>query len=208
VSAAPEAVLYGHPDSGHACKVALALALAEIPRRVVFVDIWAPAATRPAEFLAASPFAEVPLLVTDGAAATQSGAILLEIARRAGRLGGESAMGLRRGAELILWEANRIGMCLPQLKEARRAGGAGFPAGAVAWLEARYAVDRDRFDRLLGAEPFLHGAAPGIGDCAVWGYVQWVEAAGVAPSAAMEGWRDRMRRLPAMKTPAEFFPEP
>lgn len=204
---APEAVLYGHPDSGHACKVALALALAGIPRRTVRVDIWAPPATRPAEFLAASPFAEVPLLLIDGAALTQSGAILLALAARSGRLGGESPEGARRGAELILWEANRIGMCLPQLIEARRVGGAGFPPGAVDWLEGRYAVDRDRFDRLLGAEPFFHGAAPGIGDCAIWGYVQWVEAAGVTPSAAMEAWRARMRALPAMKTPEAFFPE-
>lgn len=209
MTAAPASgvVLYGHPDSGHACKVALALALAEIPRRVVFVDIWAPPATRPADFRAASPFAEVPLLVIDGQAVTQSGAILLEIAMRSRRLGGESAAGIRRGAELLLWEANRIGMCLPQLKEARRTDGAGFPAGAVDWLEARYAVDRDRFDRLLGAGPFFHGARPGIGDCAIWGYVQWVETAGVVPSDAMRGWGDRMRRLPAMKTPAEFFPE-
>ncbi|HVL19821.1 MAG TPA: glutathione S-transferase family protein [Amaricoccus sp.] len=200
------AILYGHPDSGHACKVALALALAGIAHRRVWVDIWAYPATRPPDFLAASPFAEVPLLVDGDTAATQSGAILLGIAARARRLGGESAEGLRRGAELILWEANRIGMCVPQLIEARRVNGAGFPPGAVDWLAARYAVDRDRFDRLLGRERFFHGAEPGIGDCAIWGYVQWVEKAGMAPSAAMETWRARMRALPEMRAPEEFFP--
>lgn len=199
-------VLYGHPDSGHACKVALALGLAEIAHRPVWVDIWADPATRPRDFLAASPFAEVPLLIDGDTAATQSGAILIGLATRLGRLGGESVEGMRRGTELILWEANRIGMCLPQLIEARRVKGAGFPPGAVEWLAARYAVDRDRFDRLLGAGPFFHGAEPGIGDCAIWGYVQWVERAGMAPSAAMESWRARMRALPAMRTPEEFFP--
>jgi glutathione S-transferase len=200
-------ILYGHPDSGHACKVALALALAGIPCRAVFVDIWAPAATRPAAFLAASPFAEVPLLMIDGEAIVQSGAILLEIAMRSRRLGGASAAGIRRGAELLMWEANRIGMCLPQLKEARRVGGAGFAPGAIDWLEARYAVDRARFDQLLGTDPFFHGAEPGIGDCAIWGYVQWVEEAGVTPSAAMTAWRARMRALPGMKPPGDFFPK-
>ncbi|TPE50804.1 glutathione S-transferase family protein [Amaricoccus solimangrovi] len=199
-------VLYGHPDSGHACKVALALALAGVAHRTVRIDIWAPPATRPAAFLAASPFAEVPLLMIDGVTLVQSGAILLEIAARSRRLGGETAEGMRRGAELLMWEANRIGMCLPQLREARRVDGAGFPPGAIDWLRERYAADRDRFDRLLGAGPFFHGAAPGIGDCAIWGYVQWAEAAGVAPSAAMDAWRDRIRALPETRSPEEFFP--
>ncbi len=199
-------VLYGHPDSGHACKVALALGLAEIAHRPVWVDIWADPTTRPRDFLAASPFAEVPLLLDGDTAATQSGAILIGLATRLGRLGGESVEGLRRGTELILWEANRIGMCLPQLIEVRRVKGVGFPPAAVEWLAARYAVDRDRFDRLLGAGPFFHGAEPGIGDCAIWGYVQWVERAGMTPSAAMESWRARMRALPAMRAPEEFFP--
>ncbi len=73
-----------------------------------------------------------------------------------------------------MWEANRIGMCLPQLKEARRVNGAGFPPGALDWLRMRYDSDCQRFAVLLADGPFLHGAAPGIGDCAVWGYAQWL----------------------------------
>jgi glutathione S-transferase len=207
MAAMPDLLLYGHPDSGHACKVALALALAGLPHRTERVDIWADPATRPAGFLAHSPFAEVPLLMIDGVAHLQSGAILLELATRFGCLGGETAAGLRRGRELLMWEANRIGMCLPQLKEARRVGGAGFPAGAVDWLQMRYAVDRARFDRLLGEAPFFHGTAPGIGDCAMWGYVQWVDEAGVEPTPAMLGWAERMRALPGMRKPEDFFPQ-
>ena len=199
-------VLYGHPDSGHACKVALALAMAGLPHRTHRVDIWAPPATRPAEFLAASPFAEVPLLMIDGAPFVQSGAILLEIATRFRCLGGETPDGIRRGRELLMWEANRIGMCLPQLKEARRVAGEGFPPGAVDWLRMRYEVDSRRFGILLGEGPYFHGAAPGIGDCAIWGYVQWLEEAGVAPTPPMRDWCDLMRRHPAMKTPEAFFP--
>ena len=153
-----ELVLYGHPDSGHANKVALALALAGVPHELRRVDIWAPAATRPAEFLAASPLAQVPLLMVDGVPHLQSGAILMEVARR-WPLPGQQPHDLRRGAELILWEANRIGMCLPQLVESRRPGGDSFPPGALDWLRARYATDRDNFDRLLGAGP-LRGSFP------------------------------------------------
>lgn len=201
-------ILYGHPDSGHACKVALALSLAGLAHETVWVDIWADPASRPAEFLAASPFAEVPLLMIDGVAHVQSGAILLEIASRFGVLGGESAAGLRRGRELLMWEANRIGMCLPQLKEARRVAGEGFSPGAIDWLTMRYRADCGRFAVLLGEGPFFHGQAPGIGDCAIWGYTQWLAEAGVAPEPAMAGWLARMRALPAMRAPQQFFPAP
>lgn len=199
-------LLYGHPESGHACKVALALRLAGLPHRTIRVDIWADPASRPAAFLAASPFAEVPCLMIDGRAHVQSGAILLHLAQRFGVLGGESADGTRRGRELLMWEANRIGMCLPQLKEARRVNGAGFPPGAVDWLTGRYNADAARFAVLLGDGPFFHGAAPGIGDCAIWGYTQWTLAAGVAPTPVMARWLAQMRALPAMASPEDMFP--
>jgi glutathione S-transferase len=172
----------------------------------VRIDMWAPRDTRPAAFLAASPFGEVPALVIDGEAYTQSGAILLELASRFGVLGGEHHAGIKRGRELLMWEANRIGMCLPQLKEARRVNGEGFAPGAIDWLMGRYEADAGRFGTLLGTAPFFHGEAPGIGDCAIWGYVQWLAEAGVAPTITMADWIDRMRSLPAMRPPEEFFP--
>ncbi|MFN7397861.1 MAG: glutathione S-transferase family protein [Sandaracinobacter sp.] len=202
-----ELLLYGHPDSGHACKVALALSLAGLPHRTQWVDMWAPAATRPAEFLANSPFAEVPLLMVDGRPYVQSGAILLEIATRFQCLGGETADGLQRARELLMWEANRIGMCLPQLKEARRVKGEGYPPGAIEWLTGRWMVDRQRFGKWLGGAPFFHGDRPGIGDCAILGYVQWLPEAGVEPTLDMAAWIDRMRGLPGLKSPQALFPQ-
>lgn len=197
-------LLYGHPDSGHACKVVLALALAGLPYQTVRIDMWAPRDSRPPAFLAANPIGEVPVLVIDGDPHVQSGAILMELATRFGVLGGSA--GIKRGRELILWEANRIGMCLPQLKEARRVNGEGYPPGALDWLHRRYAADRDRFGQYLGNAGFFHGSAPGIADCAIWGYVQWLPEAGVEPSPAMADWIARMRSLPAMRTPEDFFP--
>lgn len=202
----PAITLFGHPDSGHACKVALALKLAGIDHETRFIDIWAARETRPEDFLAASPLGEVPLLMVGDQAMTQSGAILLHLAERFKVLGGESAEGLQRARTLMMWEGNRIGMCLPQLKEAYREGSGGLPADVIAWLSARFEIDRANFGALLGDAPFFHGDTPGIGDCAIWGYVQWVKEARMIPSAAMDAWSDRMRALPVDTTPASLFP--
>lgn len=201
-----ELVLYGHPDSGHACKIALALALAGRPHRTVWVDIWAAPETRPAAFLADSPLAEVPLLVIDGVPHTQSGAILLEIADRFGCLGAEDPDGARRGREILFWEANRIGLCLPWLRLARCFDAGAVPEGALTWLRERFVVDCQRFEVLLGDRSFFHGDAPGFADCGVWGYAQWVSDAGVEATPIMRDWLDRMSSLEAMRTPDEFFP--
>ncbi len=105
-----------------------------------------------------------------------------------------------------MWEANRIGMCLPQLKEVRRTGGDGCPPGALEWLRMRHDTDCARFAALLGRESLFHGNQAGVGDCAIWGYTQWLKTAGVQAMPPMAGWLDRMRALPGMKTPDACFP--
>ncbi|WP_425099580.1 glutathione S-transferase family protein [Tropicibacter sp. S64] len=193
-----EILLYGSPESGHACKAALALALSGAPHRTVFVDINLPRNERQPEFQAVAPLGEVPVMVMDGSAFFQSGAILMALADRFEALSHD----LQKGRSLLMWEANRIGLCLPQLK------GGGLKPDVVDWLTKRFEIDRDNFDRLLGNGPFFHGDKPGIGDCAIWGYVQWVEEAGMVPGAAMSRWIDTMRALPQMRRPEGFFPKP
>ena len=200
--------LFGHPDSGHACKVAFALALANLPHERRYIDIWADPATRPANFLARSTFAEVPMLTIGHETFLQSANILHVIAERTGKWGGESPARLAAVREILFWEANRIGMCLPQLIENRRVQGQGFPPGAIDWLQMRHRADLARFDRLLGDKPFLLGETTTVADCAVFGYCQWHDKAGVTPSAALSRWLDRMRALPAYRPAADFFPKP
>jgi len=198
--------LYGHPGSGHACKVALALRLGGLDHETRFVDINAPRDTRPADFLAASPLGQVPLLVMGrGETMVQSGAILQELGRRHGILGGDTQAGLDRAREIIVWEANRIGMAIPQLISETKGGDAALTA-AVPWLRARFLDDAEMFVTLLGDAPFLHGSAPGLGDICVWGYTSRLPEAALEAPAPLAGWLSRMAALPGMATPEELFP--
>lgn len=75
-------VFYGHPESGHSYKVALALSMLELAHEYRWVDVYAPRDQRAADFRAASPFGEIPILVVDGVPLAQSNAILLHLMRR------------------------------------------------------------------------------------------------------------------------------
>ena len=105
--------LFGHPDSGHAFKVRFFLCAASIEHDYEVVDIWQPRESRSAEFRQASTFGEVPLLMDQGTAYVQSNAILLHLARQAGSWGGESSERIALCEQWMIWEANKIGMCLP-----------------------------------------------------------------------------------------------
>jgi glutathione S-transferase len=81
-------VLFCNHESGHANKAKLAPTLLGIEHEYREVDPGQPHAQRRPDFLAASRFGEVPLLVDGRVDLAQSDAILLHVARISGRLGG------------------------------------------------------------------------------------------------------------------------
>lgn len=185
--------LYGHPDSGHAYKIALALTLEQIPYSYEWIDIWAPCETRPKTFRENSRWCEVPLLLTETQALTQSGAILQYLARERGALGGMSQF--QEASEWVIWEANRIGMCLPQLIQAKKTPD-DYPQGAVDWLEGRLAIDRNRLSTALENRAFLCGSEPRIADIAIFGYVSMAIEYDIPMTPEILAWAERIRQLP------------
>jgi len=171
--------LYGHPDSGHAFKVRLFLCVAAIEHEYEVVDIFSPREQRNAEFLQHSRFGEVPLLVDDGQAVVQSNAILLHLARQSGRWGGENAQTLNRCTEWLVWEANRIGMCLPQLRSRHRFGRDVDLDAASDWLTVRHRHHVMILETSLsdGRHWFLGGEEPTIVDFSLCGYLILAESA-------------------------------
>ncbi|WP_242129127.1 glutathione S-transferase [Sphingobium sp. Sx8-8] len=76
--------LYHHPLSGHSHRAVLLASLLNVPHELVEVDLKAGAHKRP-EFLALNPFGQVPVLEDDGAVVADSNAILVYLAKKAGR---------------------------------------------------------------------------------------------------------------------------
>lgn len=111
-------ILFGHKDSGHCYKIAMAARYGNIEYRPVHVDIFAPAEQRPEEFLRHSPYREVPAWVEDGKALAQSNAILLHLARKAPHLLGGADSQEQAGIEQwLFWEMSRLNLGVANYRE-------------------------------------------------------------------------------------------
>ncbi|EJN07885.1 glutathione S-transferase family protein [Herbaspirillum sp. YR522] len=76
--------IYHHPMSGHSHRVVLFASLLGLDAQLIEVDLMAGAHKKP-EFLALNSFGQVPVLEDDGAVIADSNAILVYLAKVAGR---------------------------------------------------------------------------------------------------------------------------
>ena len=199
-------ILYCHHESGHSYKVALALSLMGVAFEQRPVDLNAPREGRRPDFVSASLFGEVPVLVfDDGLAVCQSNAILDTLARRCGRLDGRDERAQVRVREWLSWEANRLAMSLPHLRFSRRFTPAG-PA-LEAWFTERMHADLARLDGALANGGFLVGSAPTIADVSCCGYLFWADQADVdiGQWPHVSAWLDRMRAQPGWHSPYDLL---
>jgi glutathione S-transferase len=169
-------LLYGHHESGHSFKVALALSLAGIQFHFRWVDLSIPPEQRPAEVRAVSKFNEVPVLVDDSLPLVQSNAILLHLARKHRCLGGETEDRHALSREWLFWEANRIGFSLANLRHLVYFEGCS--AGPVVdWLRSRLMEDLGRLSAKLTAESFLLGDTVSVADVSCCAYLVFAHQA-------------------------------
>ncbi len=196
--------LYGHPDSGHAFKVKFFLQWAGIAHDYEAIDIFSPRPSRPPAFLAASKFCEVPALVDGERSLIQSNAILVHLADKAGQL--NDPLTRQQTHEWLMWEANKIGMCLPQLRADKRFEDAKLTEGAYQWLKARYDHDVGVIDNELNdGRAFILGDTPSIADFSLFGYLVHVEEAQLPVPTHVNEWAQRMRALPGWQHPYDML---
>lgn len=198
--------LFGHPESGHAYKVRLMLAVAGIPHDYESIDIFSPRESRPPEFRRHARFGEVPLLLDDGVGYTQSNAILIHLARKTRAWGAQDARLLQQCCEWLFWEANKIGMCLPQLRADKRFEDSRLEDGARRWLLKRYEHDVGLLDeRLAETGAFILGDEVGIADFALCGYLSYAEEAEVFVPDHVSGWLTRISDLTGWQAPYDLL---
>jgi glutathione S-transferase len=205
--------LYGHQDSGHVFKVKFCMDSLNLDYDYEVIDIFSPVESRNLEFNKLSKFNEVPLLVDNNQVFIQSDAILVYLAKKYKTYGGESEQTLQKCLEWLVWEANKIGMCLPQI----RCDYMGFKdvdgslmslsAGAKEWLTNRYYHDAGIIDKELSdGRKFILGARVSIADFALSGYLMYQgEFGDLAVPANVLNWLGRLKQLPNYQAPQELL---
>ena len=199
-------ILYGNRESGHSYKVRLALTLMHVPHEYHRIDINLPHEQRPAEFRAVSRFGEVPVLVDRGQVYVQSDAILLHLAQQEHKFYGRDAIDHDQVREWLFWEANRIGISIPNLRFALRWLPHTKPE-VLDWLRTRALADLGRMNDEFSQRKFLLGDFPTVADLACCGYLYWLDQAGldIARWPAVARWLADISALPDWRHPYDLM---
>lgn len=193
--------LFGNQYSGHSYKVRLFLALTDTQHNYETIDLKQPRAERPAFFRENARYNEVPLLIMDGQPLVQSNAILLYLAEKLGKMDGGTAHA--QAVEWLMWEQSRIGSSLPNLRFERKFLKNTDPT-ILSWLERRLRNDLDVLgSHLADGTGFMVADTPTIADCAIAGYLYWLDDAGleVEEWPHINAWLTRMSQLKGWQHP-------
>lgn len=199
--------LFGHPDSGHAFKVKFYLEAYGIEHEYERVDIFKDRSDRQAEFRNNARYGEVPLLLHNDRALTQSNAILLYLAKHTGHGLGSQASSEQICLEWLMWEANKIGMCLPQLRSFLRFEMTDRQSDAKLWLHDRYLHDVGVIEETLsdGRPWIIDDAKPTIADFSLCGYLVLADEAQVEVPEKTKLWLDRLAALKGFQHPYKLL---
>ena len=200
-----EMKLYHHPLSGHAHRARLFVSLLGLPHELVEVDLKAGEHKTP-EFLKLNPFGQVPVLDDDGVVIADSNAILVYLARKAGRTDWlpedpSGAAGVQR------WLSAAAGEVAygPAAARLITVFGAKFNAEEVI---ARAHVFLKRLENQLTGQDWLVGGRSTIADVAIYSYVARAPEGNVDLSGypAVNAFLRRIEELPGFvpfaRTPA------
>jgi len=155
-------------------KVSIALEELGIPYTVHTVDISKDEQFKP-EFLAISPNNRIPAIVDrdDGFSLMESGAILMYLADKAGRLFPTDHQQRYRVIEWLMWQMGGVGPMLGQVHHFVK-----YNSGKAPYAEARYLKEAHRLygvlDRRLKDHEFVAGDYS-IADIAIWPWISRFE---------------------------------
>jgi GSH-dependent disulfide-bond oxidoreductase len=193
---------YWPTPNGH--KITMFLEEAELPYRIVPVDICKGDEFKP-EFLAFSPNNRMPAIIdsapADGGASIsvfESGAILVYLAEKAGRLLPQELRGRTAALEWLFWQVGGLGPMAGQNHHFSR-----YAPEKIPYAIERYVKETNRLygvmDRRLSAQPYLAGKDFSIADIAAYPWiVPWqLQSQDLAQFPALKRWFDGIAARPA-----------
>lgn len=187
--------LFRHPLSGHAHRVELMLSLLGLPCEPVFVDL-AKGAHKQPEFLAISPFGQVPVIDDNGSVLSDSNAILVYLAQKYGQ-GRWLPSAALAAARVQRWLSVAAGQIASGPATARLITVFGAPYNAADSIARSHALLKV-IEQELANSAFLAGSEPTIADVACYTYIAHAPEGNVslADYPNLRAWLARIEALP------------
>ena len=193
----PNAIkLFRHPLSGHAHRVELLLSLLNVPTELVFVDL-AKGAHKQPEFLAISPFGQVPAIDDNGTVLSDSNAILVYLAKKYDLSGRWLPSEPVAAAKVQRWLSVAAGQIASGPATARLITVFGAPYDAESTIARSHAL-LQVVEQELTRSPFLAGNTATLADVAGYTYIAHAPEGNVslADYPQVRAWLARIEALP------------
>lgn len=201
--------LHYFPESGNSYKLALMLTLCGQRFEPVWTDFGG-GVTRTAAWRAAvNVMGEIPVLEEDGARLTQTAPILLRLAQRYGRFGGDSEAQRQEILRWLFWDNHKLTGYMAPYRYMRTFIRAP-DATIMAFFRARLDDYLGVLENHLATNAFVAGPGPTVADISMIGYLLFPkEEAGfdfASTHPAINAWLDRVRALDGWQAPYDLLP--
>ncbi len=201
--------LHYFPESGNSYKLALMLTLCGQKFAPVWTDFGG-GATRTAEWRRnVNEMGEIPVLEDGGERLTQTAPILLRLAERYGRFGGEGEAERFEILRWLFWDNHKLTGYMATYRFLR----AFTPSpdqNVLAFMRKRIDDYLGILERQVRDRPFVIGDRPTVADLSMIAYLSFPkEEAGydfAASHPAVQGWLGRVAALPGWQAPYDLLP--
>ena len=201
--------LHYFPESGNSYKLALMLALCGQSFEPVWTDFGG-GETRSESWRAnVNAMGEIPVLEDNGVRLTQTAPILLRLAERYGRFGGENEDERFQILRWLFWDNHKLSGYMATYRFLRAFISSADPA-VLKFLGRRLDDYLAILDKHLRDSAFVIGEKPTIADISMVGYLMFPkDEAGfdfAVSHPSMAAWLDRVSALPGWRPPYDLLP--
>jgi glutathione S-transferase len=201
--------LHYFPESGNSYKLALMLTLC----RQAFEPVWTDfggGVTRTAEWRASvNEMGEIPVLEEDGARLTQTAPILLKLADRYGRLGGDNAAEKYEVLRWLFWDNHKLSSYMATYRFYRTFTPSPDPH-VMTFFRKRIDGHLAILERRLQESAFVAGDRPTVADVSMIAYLSYPQDETGYDLAfshpAVHAWLGRVAELPGWRAPYDLLP--
>lgn len=209
MSVPPSYQLHYFPESGNSYKLALMLTLCGQNFEPIWTDFGSGITWTEQWRRDVNPMGEIPVLVENGVALTQTAPILIQLAETFGRFGGTDDRERFEILRWLFWDNQKLSGFMATYRY-MRAFTAHPKPDVLAYLKRRVDDFLGILETRLAASPFVVGALPTIADLSLTGYLVFpAHESGydIAQShPAIDAWLGRIRQLPRWTDPYSLLP--